>query len=83
MQSVGTINRGKPSAAILAGRCRQMLLEGSLKMRLIGKPGFQRDIRDQLAAAQALAGKLDALVDQKRVGRHAVMLFESADQVRR
>ncbi len=58
-----------------------MLFERPLKMRLIGKPGFQGHICDQLPAAQTLAGELDALVDHKRVGRHAVMLFEGADQV--
>ena len=46
-----------------------MLFEHPLKMRLIGKPCFQRDIGDQLAAAQLIAGELDAPVDQKRVGR--------------
>jgi hypothetical protein len=60
-----------------------MLFERPLKMRLIGKPGLQRDVSDQPAAAQLLLGKLDPAVDQKRVGRHAEMLLERADQVRR
>lgn len=60
-----------------------MLFERPLKMRLIGEAGLQCDVGDQLAAAQAFAGELDALVDQEGVGCHAVMLLEGTDQVRR
>lgn len=71
------------SPPILPRRSRQMLFERPLKMRLISKPRLQRHIRNQPPATQTLAGKLNALVDQKRMGRYAVMLFERADEVRR
>jgi hypothetical protein len=38
-------------APILPRRRRQMLFERPLKMRLVGKSGFQRHIGNQLAAA--------------------------------
>lgn len=38
------------SSPILPRRSRQMLLERSLKMRLVSKPRFQRHIRNQLPA---------------------------------
>ena len=60
-----------------------MQLEGTLEMRLVGKPGGQGHIGDQLAIAQLAAGKLDALVDQKRMGRQPTILLERADQIRR
>ena len=70
-------------ATILAGGCGQVLFERALKMRLISKPSLQRHIGNQLPATQTLAGKLDALIDQKRMRCHAVMLLERADQILR
>ena len=60
-----------------------MLFKYPLKVRLIGKPGFKCHIGNQFAATQPFLGELDSLVEHKRVGRHAVMLFERADQVGR
>lgn len=40
-----------PLTTILPRRRRQMLFEHPLKVRLIGKPGLQRYIGNQLAAA--------------------------------
>ncbi len=68
------------SPAILPRCSRQMLFERPLKMRLISKPRLERHIRNQLPAPQTLAGKLNPLVDQKRVWRHAEVLFEGADR---
>lgn len=60
-----------------------MLFEGALEMRLVGKTGRQRHVCDQRAVAQLGARKLNAPVDQKRMRREPVILFERADQVGR
>lgn len=60
-----------------------MLFEGALEMRLVGEACGQGYIGDQLALAQLRTGKMDALVDQERMGREAVILLEGPDQVGR
>ena len=64
-------------------RGREVLFEGALEVRLVGKARGQGDVGNQCAIAQLAAGKLDASVDHEGVGRQAVILLERADQVRR
>ena len=58
-----------------------MLLEHSLKVRLIGKAQFISHIDNQAACLEPGPGVLDAQVNQIGMRRHVIALFEGADQV--